>query len=548
VWFRSVYLKTLRDFRVPILGWGLGLGLLMAVVIAALPTVLATPAARAAVVALGPAFAWFAEPVKIDTPGGYATWKYGLTVLVVAIWPILAQTATLRGEEEKGSLDTLLSVPLARARLAVEKVAAMWTALLVFAVIVGLLAFAGTAKASVDFGLGDTILFGVNIALIAAVFGAVALFVSQFVQERRTAAGITAGVLLVCVVLDMVHRVEPGTDWISRLSPVYYYNLSKPLIPSYGTNVGAMLVQLAITVALSAAAVWLFVRRDLGDTVHLPGVSRQPKAMRRPVAALPVGDWTLRSVYARSLGMIAIPTLWWTLAIAGFSAWMVDVVKQTASQLRSILEGSPVMKDFIRIGGSDAASNSGILSALFIFAPILLMSFAVTQSNRWSADLEDGRLELVLSTPQPRVNVMLGRFAALATATVAISLLTLAATALASSLTGVALDGGKLIAATLSMIPLALLVAAIGYALSGWLRAAVDTGLVSFLLVIWFVIVFLGPGLKWPDATLRLSALYYYGTPLLNGVQIANILVIVFVGAAALALAATRFVRKDLAA
>ena len=548
MWFRSVYLKTLRDFRVPILGWGLGLGLLMAVVIAALPTVLATPAARAAVVALGPAFAWFAEPVKIDTPGGYATWKYGLTVLVVAIWPILAQTATLRGEEEKGSLDTLLSVPLARARLAVEKVAAMWTALLVFAVIVGLLAFAGTAKASVDFGLGDTILFGVNIALIAAVFGAVALFVSQFVQERRTAAGITAGVLLVCVVLDMVHRVEPGTDWISRLSPVYYYNLSKPLIPSYGTNVGAMLVQLAITVALSAAAVWLFVRRDLGDTVHLPGVSRQPKAMRRPVAALPVGDWTLRSVYARSLGMIAIPTLWWTLAIAGFSAWMVDVVKQTASQLRSILEGSPVMKDFIRIGGSDAASNSGILSALFIFAPILLMSFAVTQSNRWSADLEDGRLELVLSTPQPRVNVMLGRFAALATATVAISLLTLAATALASSLTGVALDGGKLIAATLSMIPLALLVAAIGYALSGWLRAAVDTGLVSFLLVIWFVIVFLGPGLKWPDATLRLSALYYYGTPLLNGVQIANILVIVFVGAAALALAATRFVRKDLAA
>jgi ABC-2 type transport system permease protein len=548
VWFRSVYLKTLRDFRVPILGWGLGLGLLMAVVIAALPTVLATPAARAAVVALGPAFAWFAEPVKVDTPGGYATWKYGLTVLVVSIWPILAQTATLRGEEERGSLDTLLSVPLARARVAVEKVAAMWTALLVFAVIVGLLAFAGTAKASVDFGLGDTILFGVNIALIAAVFGAVALFVSQFVQERRTAAGITAGVLLICIVLDMVHRVEPGTDWISRLSPVYYYNLSKPLIPSYGTNVGAMLVQLAITVVLSGAAVWLFARRDLGDTIHLPGVTRQPRAMRRPVDALPVGDWTLRSVYARSLGMIAMPTLWWTLAIAGFSAWMVEVVKQTAAQLRSLLEGSSVLKDFIHIGGSDAATNSGILSALFIFAPILLMSFAVTQSNRWSADLEDGRLELVLSTPQPRVTVMLGRFAALATATVVISLLTLAATALASSLTGVALDGGNLLAATLSMIPLALLVAAIGYALSGWLRAAVDTGLVSFVLVIWFVIVFLGPGLKWPDATLRLSALYYYGTPLLNGVQIANILVIVFVGAAALAIAATRFMRKDLAA
>ena len=28
MWFSSIYLKTVRDFRIPILGWGLGLGLL----------------------------------------------------------------------------------------------------------------------------------------------------------------------------------------------------------------------------------------------------------------------------------------------------------------------------------------------------------------------------------------------------------------------------------------------------------------------------------------------------------------------------------------
>ena len=42
--------------------------------------------------------------------------------------------------------------------------------------------------------------------------------------------------------VDMVHRVVPGTEWLSRLSPVYYYNLSKPLVPSYGTNPVALLV------------------------------------------------------------------------------------------------------------------------------------------------------------------------------------------------------------------------------------------------------------------------------------------------------------------
>ena len=547
MWFRSVYLKTVRDFRVPILGWGLGVGLLMAAVIAALPTVLATPEARSAVIALAPSFAWFAEPVRVDTPGGYATWKYGLTLLVVAIWPLLAQTATLRGEEEKGSLDALLSMPRTRARLALEKVAAMWTALLVVAVIVGLLAFAGTAKASVDFGLGSTLMFGVNVALIASVFGAVGLLVSQFVAERRTAAGITAAVLLIAIVVDMLHRVEPGTEWISRLSPVYYYNLSKPLIPSYGTNFGAMLVQLAMTVILSGAAVWLFARRDVGDTVHIPGTSRLPRPAARSVATLPVGDWTLRSVYARSMGMVAMPTFWWTLAIAGFSGWMVVVVQQTAAQLRKVLEGSPLMKDFVQLGGSDAATNSGIFSALFIFMPLLLMAFAVTQANRWSSDEEDGRLELVLSTPQPRLQVLLGRFAALSTATVVISLMTLAVTVAAAAAAGVKLDQGNLAVAALSMIPLGLLVGAIGYALSGWLRAAVDTGLVSFLLVIWFVISFIGPGLHWPDAALRLSAFYYYGTPMVSGLQVANLLVIVVVAAAALTIASLRFVRKDIA-
>jgi ABC-2 type transport system permease protein len=245
--------------------------------------------------------------------------------------------------------------------------------------------------------------------------------------------------------------------------------------------------------------------------------------------------------------MIAVSTFWWTLAIAGFAGWMVVVVKQTEAQLITILQSSPLMRDFLKLGGSDAGTNATILSALFIFLPLLLMAFAVTQANRWSADEEDGRLELVLSTPQSRSRVLLGRFGALSTATVVISLITLATSAIAASATGLTLDAGNLAAATLSMIPLGLLVAAIGYLLSGWLRAAVDTGLLSFVLVIWFFISFIGPGLSWPDATLRLSAFYYYGTPLLHGLQLTSTLGVLAVAAVALGLGALRFANKDIA-
>ena len=205
-----------------------------------------------------------------------------------------------------------------------------------------------------------------------------------------------------------------------------------------------MLVLLALSILLSGAAVWLFARRDVGGTVALPGFLRLPERAMRPERALPVNAWSLRSVYTRSLGMIAVPTCWWTLVIAGFAAWMVVIVKQIETQLANLYASSPLLKDVItKVGGGDVATNATILSFLFVFLPLLLMAFAVTQANRWSADEEDGRLELVLATPQPRLQVLLGRFAALTTATVIIGVLTLAATAVASASHGLAARRGQ---------------------------------------------------------------------------------------------------------
>jgi ABC-2 type transport system permease protein len=545
MWLRSVFLKSLRDYRVPILGWGIGMGLVVVSPMASVGTLLTTPQAREQLVSLAATFTWNADLVAVDTIGGYATFKIGIFIFLIAVWPLLAASRMLRGEEDRGSLDVLLSLPRNRVRLALEKLAAIWTALLAMGLLIGLLAFLGGAKFGADFGLGDALLFGLNLALLCALIGGLALLISQFTQEGGPAAGWTAGLLLIFIVLDMVHRVIPDAGWISHLSPVYYYNLSKPLVPSYGANAGGMVFLLAMALFISGAGVWLFARRDVGGTVSLP--RWLPRPVQRTSKALPIGDWSLRSVYARSIGTIAMPTLWWTLGIAGFAGWMVVVVQQMEARLSSLLSSSPTVITLVKnIGGGDAGLNAGFLSAMFVLLPLFLMAFAVTQVNGWSADEQDGRLELVLATPQPRLSVLLGRFAALGSATIVIAVITLLASAMAAAATGLKLDPGNLAAATLGMIPLGLLVAAIGYLASGWLRTAADTGLLSFLLLIWFFISFIGPELKWPDETLRLSAFYYYGTPLLHGLQLSSVLGLVAVAVLALGLGALRFVRKDI--
>src|SRR5207245_972714 len=142
-------------------------------------------------------------------------------------------------------------------------------------------------------------------------------------------------------------------DWISRISPVYYYNLTKPLVPGFHDDPSGPFVLLALSLVLSAAGVWLFLRRDAGGTVRLPEWLRRLQPEPRPRRALPVDDWSLRSIYGRSLAMIARPTVWWTLGIAGFAAWMVVVVKQTESLLVTLFQGSPLLKTFVtNLGGS----------------------------------------------------------------------------------------------------------------------------------------------------------------------------------------------------
>lgn len=547
MWFTSVFLKSLRDFRIAIVGWGVGMGLLMYAVLAAFPSLVSTPAARASLVSLAASFTWIAEPVKIDTPGGYLTWKYGFTILLIALWPLLVGSRMLRGEEERGSLDVLLSMPRGRVQVALQKLAAMWVALLAMGLLIGLLAFGAGARTNAGVNLGDALLFGLNLALICGVFGGFSLLLSQFTQERRTASGVTGGLLAVSIVVDMVHRVIPHTEWVSRLSPVYYFNLSKPLVPGYGVNPGGMLVLLALSLLFSGAAVALFARRDVGGTVALPRWLRLPERAVRPEQALPVNDWTLRSIYARSLARMAVPTFWWTLGLAAFAGWMIVVVKQTSDMLTTLAEGSPFMKAlFTKVGGGDVGMSASILSAIYVILPLLLMAFAVTQASRWSADEEDGLHELVLATPQSRLTVLLARFGAVTTATVFIGVVTLIVASLATAISGLKLDGGNLTAATLSIIPLGLLMAALGYLFSGWLRTAVDTGLLSFLLLIWFFISFIGPELKWSDSVLRLSAFYYYGTPLVHGLPVADTVGILAVAVAALALASVRFARKDI--
>jgi len=63
VWLSSIFLKTLRDYRVAILGWGIGMGLVVVSPMASVAALVTTPQAREQLVSLAATFAWNADTV-----------------------------------------------------------------------------------------------------------------------------------------------------------------------------------------------------------------------------------------------------------------------------------------------------------------------------------------------------------------------------------------------------------------------------------------------------------------------------------------------------
>src|SRR5690242_19147742 len=112
--FHAIWSKTLRGYRVPIICWGLGLGLLMLIEVAS-----ATPAIREAYASLAPSYRFLGAASNVLEPGGYVTARL-LEVFVpilFCIWPILAAANLVRGEEERGTMDVVLAAPRSRTRV-----------------------------------------------------------------------------------------------------------------------------------------------------------------------------------------------------------------------------------------------------------------------------------------------------------------------------------------------------------------------------------------------------------------------------------------------
>ncbi len=449
-------------------------------------------------------------PHGVGTIEGYIQWRvYGGLYLLFGFWALMSAVGATRGDEERGLVEQWLAIGVSRARYLLTRYG-MFT-------LSAAITIAATS-ASIDLGAigaGSALPLGpvveVSVALLALTLTvyALSMALAQLVVSRVAAAGLGGVIVAVLYFVNALSRSVDSLKSVARVvSPFYYFDLSEPLSPGGTLDVAATIGLFLASITLTALALWLMSVRDLGSAVIRLTPRPAPATVRpspNPILRLPV----LSLVYEQRIGMLA-----WGLGCAVLALYLASAGRQ----LVDLIQSSSGFRIYLALVGH--GNPYVALTGIFWFGTFLplLSVFAITQVARWSADDNEGRLEMVLSAPVSRTRVVLERAAAFLLRMAVVIALSSFALLVGATSASISLDAARLTVASLVLIPFGLSFAAIGAVLAS--RAPRATiGVLALFTFVSFLVNQLGPVLRWPDWALNLSVFSLYGTPLTSGVD-----------------------------
>ncbi|MGB6837669.1 MAG: ABC transporter permease subunit [Dehalococcoidia bacterium] len=186
----------------------------------------------------------------------------GWMALVIALYGVVYGAGTIAREAEQGTLDLILSQPVARYRFVVSKSLVFLVSTAALVVTAGVALQAGVAAAGESLNtiyLYLTLFQGALVGL--AVAGYAIAFSGAFLSVGRAAA--VAGLLTVILyILEIVSRTVDGAEWVGNVSLFHFYQADHILRTGElsWTGVG---VCSAVAVGGVALAAVLFQRRDI---------------------------------------------------------------------------------------------------------------------------------------------------------------------------------------------------------------------------------------------------------------------------------------------
>jgi len=262
----ALVLRTLRDRWRSTFGWGLGLVLMAILQLSVYPSVARSSQGLQDFLNQWPEA--FRDAFNLDaysTGAGFLnaemfSMMVPLVLIAVACSGAAAATA---GEEDRGTADLLLSMPLSRGRVIFAKALAMVIAVVLVAAATLLTLVIGAPIVDLEVGVSQ-LAAGIGMTvLLALVFGALTLVVAAATGRRTAALGTGVGVAMAAFLLN---ALAPMASWLEpwqKVSPFNWALGDSPLLN--GMDWPMAWLMLGLFLVLGGVADVLYHRRDIGS-------------------------------------------------------------------------------------------------------------------------------------------------------------------------------------------------------------------------------------------------------------------------------------------
>jgi ABC-2 type transport system permease protein len=418
---------------------------------------------------------FYGYPYDVVSIGGYSAWRVGgALAIVAAVFGVLAAVRAFRTEEDAGRMELVVAGAVGRQTIYLSALAAIAGGVLVLwlaesvGFIVGGLPVGGSAY------------LALSTAAVVALFVAMGALVSQLAPTRRVALELGVALVGVSWLMRVVADSSGSAGALRWATPLGW---AEEMRPFAGTRPAVLLLFLATSALLLAAAGLISARRDVGRGLIAGRDSAQPRFGL-------LGSATAQALRGERASLIV-----WTTSVAVFGVvfGMISTSVSAAGISRSLRE------EFAKFGSGSIATPSGYLSFVFIVFILAVSLFACAQIGAARDEEAAQRLETLLSLPVSRVRWLGGRLllAALGIAVLSVTAGVLAWAGAVSQ--GLSVSLPKLLEAGINCLPVALLflgIAALAYAIVPRASAGIAYGLVtvSFL---WYLVGALLDAPKW---------------------------------------------------
>jgi ABC-2 type transport system permease protein len=392
---------------------------------------------------------------NIASAAGYMVYRTSMLLAVVAgVWGLLTATRMLRGQEEDGRWELLLTGSTTAVRATRDTLLGFGMTLGI-AYLLTVLIIAGAGSSSkVQVSLAGSLYYGLALLASAVLFAAVGALTSQLAATRRRAVLYGLLLLLVCYSLRAIGNVASSLVWLKDITPFGWIDHLRPL----GDAQPMWLLPLGLTAALCAAGALIIAgRRDLGDSVVAD------KTTARPHLRL------LGSPLGLSLRMSRGLLLSWLLGSLLMSAIVASIAK-TAAQ--SLVGTSSVSGAIAKLsGGATTNLELAFLSISGYLVATILMVMVITGLGSVREEEGRGRLDNFLVGVVSRTRWLSGRLLLLATTSLAICLLSSVVVWLVAMSQQIQVDAVKLVFGGLNVLGPIFLMLGVGTMLYGlWPR------------------------------------------------------------------------------